>query len=210
MKVNLTPAQEKLKKIIQDNLLIAKNWQNQERGEVELAFNKMKIAAHELHMQLTPKPKHHEYMIKNRRMQPEDPEFYNHIHPVEDLLEYLEDTSANDDPIDQTIGDEFEFRIYSNRWGHHDLYRLTRTENGWYINHLSYRGEDGLYDNKVLYASLRHDSISFPTNVDSYLASIWEIAKIEGLTHNEVQEMLNRVADWISQTEMNAPRDLLI
>ena len=211
MKVQLTAAQERLKQMIEENLLIARDWQNRDQSEIATAFEKMKSAAHQLHMQLQPRPKHHRYMINNRGMSPEDPEFYNHIHPVEDLLKYLLDTSANDDPIDHTMGDTFDFRLYTNRWGHYDLYELKRTENGWYVNHLSYKGEDNLDEEmKVLYDAMKHDSISFPRNVDSYLTSIWMRAQDEGLTHEQVQEMLNQVAEWISQTEKSAPRDLLL
>lgn len=41
---------------------------------------------------------------------------------------------------------------------------------------------------KVLYKAMQHESISFPRNVDSYLDSIWVLAKQDGLTHDEVQE----------------------
>lgn len=211
MKIELTDEQEKLVQLIQENLAITKNYDQQERSDVAEAFNIMKVAAHDLHMQLEPKPTHHRYMIENRNMEPEDPEFYNHIHPVEDLLKYLEDTSANNDPEDLTIGDTFEFRVYSNRWGHKDSYEITRTSNGWYTNVMTYKGEDQLHhDMKVLYGAMTHDSISFPRNVDSYMHSIWMQAQEQGLNHEQVQEMLTRVADWISQTEMNAPRDFLI
>lgn len=211
MEVKLTEEQQKLKQIIEENLAIASDWQNKSSDEIASAFKKMKTAAHELHMQLDPKPKHHRYMINNRGMQPEDPEFYNHIHPVEDLLKYLADTSANDDPIDHTMGATFKFQLYTNRWGHYDLYELKRTENGWYVNHMSYNGEDSLHEEmQVLYSAMKHDSISFPLNVDSYLSSIWMRAQDEGLTHEQVQDMLNRVAEWISQTEKSAPKDLLM
>ena len=50
--------------------------------------------AHELHMKLKtrdPKlePKHHKYMLENRGVPVADPEFYNHIHPVEDLIAFI-------------------------------------------------------------------------------------------------------------------------
>lgn len=199
------------KKVIEENLLIAVDWQNHDSNEVAEAFKKMKKAAHKLHMQLNPKPKHHRYMIKNRGMEPEDPEFYDHIHPVEDLLKYLVDPTANDDPIDHTLGDTFKFQLYSNRWGHYDRYELKRTINGWHVSHMSYNGEDSLDEEMhVLYRSMEHDSISFPRNVDSYMYSIWTRAQDEGLTHEEVQDMLNQVAEWISLTEKTAPRDLLL
>ena len=70
-------------------------------------IDQMGQLAHELHRSLTPPPKHHRYMIKNRGLKPDHPDFYKHIHPVEDLLNYLEDDTANDDPIDQTINKKF-------------------------------------------------------------------------------------------------------
>lgn len=210
MEVQLNTSQKKLKNIIIENLVVAKDWQNRNSEEVAKAFEIMKTASHSLHMELDPNPKHHHYMITNRGMEPEDPEFYNHIHPVEDLLKYLADTSANDDPIDLTMGDTFEFQLYSSRWGHYDSYGVKRTQNGWDISHLSYRGEDIVHEEMtVLYSAMRHDSISFPRDVDIYMHSIWERAKDEGLTHEEVQEMLNQVAEWISLTEKSAPRSLL-
>lgn len=210
MKVQLSPKQQQLLDIITTNLPITKDYQNQKQSDVQSAFKAMKEAAHELHQSLVPKPKHRNYLIKNRGMAADDPEFYDHIHTVESLLEYLYDTTANDDPIDHTIGEKFDFRLYSHRWGHKDNYRLTRTRDGWLVNHLTYNGEDKRHeDMKVLYGAMEHESISFPRDVDSYLDSIWERAK-EGLTHEEVQEMLNKVADWISETEMKAPIDILI
>ncbi|MGY4556831.1 hypothetical protein COL22_02055 [Bacillus thuringiensis] len=210
MQVQLTNEQKQLREVIAYYLKIAKNWENTDYEIIEDAFMHMKLAAHKLHMQLEPKPKHHNYMIKNRGMRPEEPDFYNHIHPVEDLLSYLDDTSANDDPIDSTLGCTFEFNVYSNRWGHRDRYELTRTENGWHVRHLTFDGTDSLDNMATLYAAMSHDGISFPSSVKYYFSSIWMIAQDEGLEYNQVQEMINRVADWISQTEMNAPRDILI
>jgi len=90
-----------------------------------------------------------------------NPEFHNHIHPTQDLFKYLEDTSANDDPIDHTMNDKFEFNVYSSRWGHLDEYKLTRTAKGWFVDHMSYKGEDKHYNSEVLYDVMIHDSISF-------------------------------------------------
>lgn len=210
-KVHLTEDQKKLRHIIETNLAITKDWQNQSQEDVQKAFSVMKKAAHDLHMQLEPKPKHHKYMIKNRGLDPEHPDFYDHIHPLEDLLDYLEDTTANDDPEDVTMGHKFAFDVFSSRWGHKDRYTLTRTEKGWHIWAMSYQGVDLLHEGmKTLYRAMEHDSISFPRNVDSYLESIWIIARDQGSSHDQVQEMLTRVADWVCETERNAPKDLLI
>lgn len=214
-KVKLNQDQKELKSIIECNLEIAKNWQNEKRENIDKAFTVMSKAAHDLHMQLEPKPKHHKYMIDNRGMEPEDPDFYNHIHPVEDLLAYLDDTSANDDPEDLTMGHEFDFKVYSRRWRRYDNYTFKRVEKGWNISMLSYNGileiERKNYDSgDILKSILGHDSISYPVNINSYLYSIWYRAKDEGLLHEEVQDMLNTVAEWISKTEKMAPDDILM
>ena len=99
--------------------------------DVEELENTLGVLAHELHMSLVPQPKHRRYMIENRGLEPEDPDFYKHIHPVEDLLDYLADDTANNEPEDQTIGQNFYMDVYSRRWGHSDRYAITRTEDGW-------------------------------------------------------------------------------
>lgn len=210
MKVNLTEEQIELRGAIERNLSIVRRWQELGRETVNKAFDEMNKAAHTLHMQLEPKPKHHRYMIENRGMQPEHPKFYYHIHPVEDLLAYLDDTSANDDPIDHTLGDEFDFRIYTRRWGHYDNYQLTRNEKGWHVSHLSYNAQGDKSAEDILKLVLGHDSVSFPVNIDSYMYSIWQRAQDEGLDHDQVQGLLNELANWISQTELSAPRNMLI
>lgn len=165
----------------------------------------MAEAAHSLHMQLKPYPKHHRYMIENRGCKPEDPEFYNHIHPVEDLLKYLDDTSANDDPIDRTLGEKFYLEIYTRRWGHYDRYHLVRNKKGWAVSHLSYNEQGGRDAEPILSYILTHDSVSYPRNVSSIMEDIWYRAQDEGLSREEVQSYLNEVAEWISLTEKNYP-----
>lgn len=210
MNVTLTEEQQSLRNTIEENLKIVRNHAEISSNEVQQALYAMGKAAHTLHTQLDPKPKHHAYMIENSGMEPEDPEFYNHVHPVEDLLAYLDDTSANDDPADETLGKTFKFRVYTKRWGHKDSYTLTRNEEGWHVSFNAYQGQCGTDGLPVLNKVLRHDMISFPQDINSYFHAIWTRAKNQGLSYDQVQEMLNVVADWISETEENSPKDLLI
>ncbi|MED3088222.1 hypothetical protein [Bacillus toyonensis] len=55
---------------------------------------------------------------------------------------------------------------------------------------------------------MRHDSVSYPRDLSSFMEDIWVRAEEEGLPHDEVQDMLNKVADWISLTERNRPNDI--
>ena len=152
------------------------------------------------------KPKHHKYMIKNRGFSPDDPKFYNHIHPIEDLLAFIDDPHANDDPEDQTIGHDFSINVFNRRWGHDDTINIKRTEIGWYISAMALTpGDSNKRGEPRLYEILDHDSINYPEELPGYMEWLWERAKEDGLSHEQVQESLNQLASWISICEKNSP-----
>ncbi len=166
--------------------------------------------AHQLHMLLKERglePKHHAYMIENRELPPDSPLFYMHFHPIEDLLKFLDDEHANDDPVDQTIGLDFSFRVFSRRWGHDDTYSVKRTEDGWTISNFAIGGSCDKGGRPFLFENLRHDSIQFPARLDGWMEWLWDKASSEGLTQPQVQEALQQLADWVSSTEKSAPSD---
>ncbi|MDW4511791.1 hypothetical protein R7236_25710 [Priestia megaterium] len=212
MKVNLNLEQQNLRNIIEEKLKIIRSYIHSSQFNnyegIQKEEKAMGDAAHKLHMQLEPKPKHHSYMIKNRGLKPEHPEFYYHVHPVEDLLSYLDDTSANDDPVDHTLNAEFSMEIYTNRWGHYDTYHLTRNEKGWHVSHLSHSEQGGRDAEPILGYILRHDSVSYPRDLSYLMEDIWYRAQDEGLTYDQVQTMLQEVADWVSLTEKNYPNHI--
>lgn len=154
--------------------------------------------------------KHHKYMIKNRGMKPNDPSFYKHIHPVEDLLKFLEDQSANNDPEDKTIGHKFDFKVFSRRWGHEDQYSITRTPTGWIVKWLGEIacGRDGRVNREPstgIFELLDHDSINYPEELPGYVEWLWERAAEDGLSPKDVQDAINCLADWVSLVERNSP-----
>lgn len=152
-------------------------------------------------------PKHHSYMIENRGVKPdEDPEkFYNHIHPVEDLISYIDDKHANDDVEDLTIGKKFDFKVYSKRQGSKDNYKFLRNENGWEISYMTIGGECDKSGSPYLYENLKQDFIEYPNGLPGYLEWLWYKAEKEGLNKQQVQTGLNKLADWISKCEREKP-----
>lgn len=176
-------------------------------NEVQKLIKEIGDYAHQLHMSLKErghKPIHHAYMITNRGLQPDDPQFYTHVHPVEDLLGYIKNSHANDDPEDKTIGQKFKFRIYSRRWGHDDIYNITRTEDGWDVGYLM-SGPCDKGGHPFLFENFNQDSIVHPNNFDGWLEWLWEQAASNGLTKDQVQTALQELADWVSNLEKNAP-----
>lgn len=165
-------------------------------------------AAHKLHTALKKRgiePKHHDYMIRNRGLQPDDPEFYMQVHAIQDLVSFLANPQANDDPVDQTLGAEFEFIVYSRRWGHDDTYQITRTEDGWNVRHIAIGGQCDTGGHPFLFQNFDQDYISYPSKLDSRLAWLWEKAKEDGLSYDNVQQGLQELADWVTATERSAP-----
>jgi hypothetical protein len=169
-------------------------------------WNKMVDTAYELHKIV--KPKHHKYMIENRGFQPDTREFYDHIHPVEDLLAYLKDPHANDDPEDQTLDCDFKIKIFTRRWGHYDTYQIKRISTGWYVGHLALSGNCDKSGKPYLIENLRHDSVNYPEALPGYLEWLWDQAAELGLTPNQVQDCLNELGEWITSCEESSPKGI--
>ena len=182
-----------------------------DRQKLNRLYTTMAQKAHKLHMSLENRGvivKHHDYMLQNRGCAPEKVEFYRHIHPVEDLLDFIDDDEANDDPIDSTIGGEFKLDIYTRRWGHKDCYTIKRTESGWHISFLSYSGDCTKDGYPILYAALDHDGVCYPKQTNLFLEWLWDKAHEDGLTKEQVQEALNNIGQWISDCEKSAPKGI--
>lgn len=210
MSIALTPDEQKLRVQIEERVgkvrLALENYGDeaemggwiQEAGEL----------AHTLHLSLKKRgrePRHHQYMIRNRDRQPDDPDFYMHFHPLEDLLKFLDDEHANDDPEDQTIDADFTFRVYSRRWGREDTYKVRRTADGWTVRHNVIGGPCDKGGRPFLFHNFRQDSIQYPEGVDEWLERLWNRAAEKGLTKEQVQLALQQLADWVTNTEKNAP-----
>lgn len=212
MKLELTSEEEKLRTEIKERMSIVKKAFENSRidSEVRQLIDEMGTRAHQLHQLLKNRekePHHHKYMIENRGLNPDDPNFYMHYHPIVDLLKFLDDTNANDDPHDQTIGDKFTFNVFSRRWNHSDSYSIKRTNSGWEVNHLSISGPCDKRGQPFLFQNFEQDFIKYPHNLEMWMEWLWEKAASQGLTHDDVQNALNEIAEWVSNTEQNAPQN---
>ncbi|MDP8221356.1 MAG: hypothetical protein P9X26_08420 [Candidatus Stygibacter frigidus] len=191
---------EEIKGLLNDN-----KWQN-EKAEHEILWKKMVDLAIELHAEI--KPIHHKKMIENRGFKPDNPKFYDHIHPVEDLLAFIEDPKANNDPEDITMNHEFYLNIYTRRWGHDDKYKITRNEGGWFIGNISLNGNCDKTGSPYLYENLRHDLVNYPHSLPGYLDFLWDQASEQGLSHEGVQEALDQLSSWIKTCEIESPKGI--
>ena len=217
-KLKLTESQTKLKSELE--IIHNKIWQYIESDQKLLSdedasrlYDEMAKKAHELHMSLKDsghKPKHHKYMIENRGCTPDDVRFYRYVHPVQDLLAFIDDVHANDDHKDKTIGKTFTLKFFTRRWQYIEHYKITRTEKGWVIRVLS----DSYSSNKSMSPELNHlldnDGVCYPKDINLFFEWLWDKAAEEGLTKAKVQVAINKLGKWISECEKNAPREGVI
>lgn len=190
--------------------LLAPSPKDSERDAYLKNLKELGEKGHALHKSLTARghePKQRRHMIEGRGMQPDHPEFYQHIHPAQALLEFIDDPDAAGDPPDLTIGAEFQFRVFSRRWRRHDTYRVTRTAGGWNIRHMTIGGDGNKRGEPALFASFRQDSIQYPRGIGDYFEWLWDQARDQGLDAAAVQAALDRLAEWVSTTEQAAPSD---
>jgi len=139
-RITLTKDEQKLFDVIENHVETLRDFfsrsDSHDEPDNKKIFKDMSEKAHKLHMELKKRglePKHHRYMLKNSGVPIDDGRFYSHLHPVEDLIAYVNDPDANNEPEDSTIGEKFGFRMYTRRWGHYDHYTLTRTKDGWML-----------------------------------------------------------------------------
>ena len=210
MKIELNETEQELVATISKTLESIKatlSSSKYDSGEVGRLYEEMGTDAHTLHLSLSSRgfpPKHHRYMVPNRRLDSDHPDFYKHIHPTEDLLAFLQDDHANDDPEDQTLGHQFTMSIHSRRWGHHDTYSIRRTTEGWEVQ-FTHSGPCDKGGNPFLYSNFLNDRVYYPAALEGRMEWLWMKAAEEGLSHDAVQNALNELADWINVTSSNAP-----
>jgi hypothetical protein len=104
---------------------------------------------------------------------------------------------------------EFNFTIYSERWGHEDSYRIKRTLNGWHISFLSTSpaesGETDKAGRPILYNLLEHDGIAYPDSLSKYLEWLWGYVNNNEISDEEIQNALDKLAKWVTLCERNKP-----
>jgi len=170
---------------------------------------RMKELAHQLHLQLKEsgyEPKHNKNVLRNRGVPPEDPKFYAHHHAVEDLLKLIEDPHLNDEPDDRTVGEEFQFKVYSEKWEQPDIYKLKRMKDGWYVEFLSFNGPCNKKGYPFFTRYLNYHGVSVPNDIGDWLGWLWDEAHKKGLTKEDVQNALDSLSNWLKIIEDQAPK----
>ncbi|MFA5499325.1 MAG: hypothetical protein WCX83_03690 [Candidatus Cloacimonas sp.] len=155
-------------------------------------------------------PEYEEYLLVNTGQLPEDDlrAFYDNYFAFEDLYWVLTNAKEKKD-VESFLGDKnldkkFKFKVYSKRWGHEDTYDVERTLDGWAIHAMAVRKSGNKHGSSII-EHLKHDSICYPHNVESYIYSLWLYADRNPIEVSDLEDKMKEIADWISQTERNRP-----
>lgn len=204
-KEHLEDKKEKFKKLYNSMDSYFKIFSRERKEYEENLRNATKLAG-ELHFKYL--PIYREEYIVNNGILPESNlnEFYNHFHAIEDL--YREIFTNNrvdwrDRGGDHNLEKEMKFKVYTERWGHHDHYTIKRTIDGWYVEHLiANNGEFNKNGEEAFFDKLDHDSIAYPKEGVKYaLETLWDEADTTNMSIEELQDRLNDIAKWIEEVE---------
>jgi len=98
-----------------------------------------------------------------------------------------------------------KFVVYSRRWSHNDSYEIKKTDKGWFVTHLTIKGDCDKQGKPYLMENLDHDCINYPEALGEYLEYVWDKSTEENWTEDKIQEKLNEVSEWTIAVEKSSP-----
>ena len=108
-----------------------------------------------------------------------------------------------------------DFPVYTNRWGHEDVYKVTRLYNGWQVEFNNIGGfctSDGKGVTIELHgerqetrggfiANFQQDHVDYPKNFHYVIERLWNLADSNEMKIDELQVKLKDVARLVSEVE---------
>lgn len=101
---------------------------------------------------------------------------------------------------------EFNFKVYSNRWGRSDTYSITKTIKGWYVRHIAINGDSDSSGKPFLFGNLNQDSINYPSGLEYMVMYIWQQLDSREISQAQAQTMFDELGEWVSKCEKLTPK----
>ena len=98
-----------------------------------------------------------------------------------------------------------ELEVYSRRWGHTDRYKISKTANGWYVDHERIKGECDETGEPYLFKNIDQDGINYPKDLGGYMEWLLDESTKKNMSEEEIQEQLDLIGEWIQITEKASP-----
>jgi hypothetical protein len=103
--------------------------------------------------------------------------------------------------IDAIKDTDFQFNVFSKRWGCTVSYTLRITDDGWEVSHNEKTCRCDKCADPCLYGKLDQDFVNYPHDLKFAMAEIYEKAFDEMPDPSEIQVMLDQVAEWVKQVD---------
>lgn len=100
---------------------------------------------------------------------------------------------------------EYTFNVFSNKSGKTEPFTVKKTESGWHISHKMISGICDPAGEPVLFLSLHEEKISHPNDLGNYVEWLWHYSREKQLGHEQIQERLNELADWVGKCDAGSP-----
>lgn len=101
--------------------------------------------------------------------------------------------------------EELTFKVFNNRRSEIVTYRVNKTDSGWYIAHVAINGDCEPDGSPCFYSNFDQDYINYPSGFASSLEWLWEQIDSKKINHEEAQNKLQELADWVSLCEKEQP-----
>ncbi|WP_282127003.1 hypothetical protein [Marinifilum flexuosum] len=149
-------------------------------------------------------PIYSDLMITNRDVSPEGDlrDYYNHYHSLEDLYSVCKGKEENWRTLkgDINLNKELVFKVYTNRWGHEDHYKVERTYEGWNVININVGGS-GSKSGSTFIDCFNQDYVNYPKDFKYIIERLWELADTNEMKVQELQDKLDDVAKLVSMVE---------
>ncbi len=98
-----------------------------------------------------------------------------------------------------------EFLRRNTSWGHIDRYKISKTDNGWYVANISINGECDKTGEPYLFENFRQDSIDYSQDLGGYMEFLWDKSTSENMSENEIQKQLDLIGKWLQTDQKASP-----
>lgn len=95
--------------------------------------------------------------------------------------------------------------IFSRRWWRNDTYDVELTATGWNIHSGPTGGNCAPTGAPYLFEILKTDNVNYPANLGGYMDWLWVQARERNMGEEKIQEHLDMLGRWISETERTSP-----
>lgn len=100
----------------------------------------------------------------------------------------------------------YSFKYWTNRWKSVTTVHLTHTPEGWHLGAMAHTGNCDKSGAPNVFSNFDQDYVKYPHGIGMFLEWLWGRIDNGECSHEEAQERIQQLADWVSTTEKAEPK----